>query len=758
MLSRKNVYSIFKKELRNYFNNPAAYIVLVVFLLLWQFLFFRNAFVAADSSLRGMIGMLPWLFLFLIPAITMASIAEEKSAGTLEFLLSHPLNDLELVVGKFLAALFFVFIGLLFLLPVAISLSFYGNFDWGAFAGQFLGSFLFASLLISLGIFVSSLLGNQISSLIVSAALSFLLVIFGSEMITGGLPSFLGNALENLSGLSHFSSIVRGLITFRDLWYFASGSAIFLGLSYLLLLKRRMGKNWSFYRKVQLGLGISIVFTIVINLFVAARVPGRIDLTADRLYTLSPATDQILKNLSEPVVFTLYISDKLPPQSQGLVREVKGVLQDYKSRGKGKVKLEIKNPSKSEEIAKEALEAGVQEMRFNVMGQEELQIKSGFLGVKISQGETKEAIPFISDLSDFEYQLTSLAKKVTAKDKKKIVFLTGHQEKSVKTDYTLLEKELAKQFTVEEFMSQEITKSLPDNTAALVIAGPTAEIKEEERKMIADYLDNGGSAFFLIDTHTVSPQGLTAAENKNSFADFLEDYGVIINKDIVFDTRSNETVRFTSSDGMGFFFPYPFWPRVKALDPTSRLASKIESIVLPWASSINVNEEKLLSLGLAAEKVFATTKLGGAKPIDASLAPDQKIDPAGLEEKTAVLALSGAKLPLPGAGRQEGAGGKKPRIVVVGNSDFMADGMAGNFQENLFFAINSVSWLGQEESLAKIKSKQMIDHRLSFQNNTQMKVVKYFNLVLAVILPLGYGSLRIWRRRGLRKFSYGTRL
>jgi len=746
MFNGKNIFSVFKKELRNYFNNPAAYIILVVFLLLWQFLFFRNVFITEDASLRGMIGMLPWLFLFLIPAITMASIAQEKSEGTLEFLLSHPLNDLELVAGKFLAALFFVFVGLFFLLPVAISLSFYGNFDWGVFVGQFLGSVLFASLLISLGIFISSLLVNQISSLIVSAVLSFLLVIFGSETITGGLPSVIGNALEDFSGLSHFSSIASGLLVFRDLWYFASGSVIFLGLAYLFLLKRRMGKNRSFYRKTQLGLGIGIVLAMIVNLL-ANYAPARIDLTADHLYTLSPATDQILKNLTEPVVFTLYVSDKLPPQTQGLVREVKGILRDYKTRGKGKVELEIKNPSKSEEIAKEALAVGVQEMRFNVMGQEELQVVSGFLGMKISQGENKEAIPFVQDLSDFEYQLTSLTKKATTKDKKKIVFLTGHKEKSIKTDYTLLEKELSKQFVTEEFMSQEITKSLPENTAALVVAGPSEEVKEGERKVIADYLNNGGSAFFLIDAHTLSPQGLTATENQNSFADFLENYGVIVNKDILFDTRSNETVRFTSSDGMSFFFPYPFWPRVNALDPTSRLTAKIESIVLPWASSLSVDEEKLAAAGLFAEKVFATTKSGGSKPIDASLAPDQKIDPAGLEEKTVVLALSGSE-----------ENSKKPRIIVVGNSDFMTDGMAQNFQENLFFAVNGISWLGQEESLGEIKSKQMIDHRLVFQNRTQMKVVKYFNLGLAAILPLGYGVLRIWRRRGLRKFSYGTRL
>ena len=123
MISFKNIWTIAKKELRAYFDGPTAYVVLAVFLFLWEFLFFRDAFLVGDASLRNLFGVLPWLCIVLVPAITMATISQEKNEGTLEFLLTHPLRDLELILGKFVGATAFLGVALAFALPIAASLA-----------------------------------------------------------------------------------------------------------------------------------------------------------------------------------------------------------------------------------------------------------------------------------------------------------------------------------------------------------------------------------------------------------------------------------------------------------------------------------------------------------------------------------------------------------------------------------------------------------------------------------------------------------
>lgn len=129
----KNIRSVVKKEIMGYLNSPASYIVAIVFLLLWEFMYFRNAFLIGESSLRNLYGLFPWMMLILVPAVTMGSVAKEKDDGTLEFILTQPINELEYVIGKFLGALFFITTVLLFVVPVALSISRFGPFDWGVF-------------------------------------------------------------------------------------------------------------------------------------------------------------------------------------------------------------------------------------------------------------------------------------------------------------------------------------------------------------------------------------------------------------------------------------------------------------------------------------------------------------------------------------------------------------------------------------------------------------------------------------------------
>ena len=139
-INLRNLGSLVKKEIQGYLDNPSSYVVLVVFLVIWFFIFLRSAFVIGESSLASLFSMFPWFSMVLIAAITMGTIAKEKDDGTLEFVLTHPVREVDFILSKLLASLSFVFFGVLFTLPLAIIFSKFGAFDWGVYASQLIGA------------------------------------------------------------------------------------------------------------------------------------------------------------------------------------------------------------------------------------------------------------------------------------------------------------------------------------------------------------------------------------------------------------------------------------------------------------------------------------------------------------------------------------------------------------------------------------------------------------------------------------------
>ncbi len=736
----RNILTILRKEFRSYFDHPTAYIVMGVFLLLWEFLFFQRAFLVGEASLRLLFDVLPWLLIFVVPGLTMGSIAQEKADGTLELLLTHPLKDRELILGKFLASLAFLAVAFLFMLPIGLSFASFGSLDWGVVAGQYLGSLCLAAVLVALGVFISSLLSSPVAALLVSAAAGFLLVMAGSEIVTAGLPAFIGHILEQLSVTSHFQSMARGVIDLRDVWYVLCAVTVFLSLAYLQLRKRKLGNNRAVYLRYQFKITSFVCIAVVIAIL-GNYVPLRFDLTQNRLYTITDTTRKILGNLTGPVTLTLYASDQLPAQLQPVLRDVRDTLRDYGTYGRGKIIVVQKNPATDQKVAQEAMMNGVQQAQFNVVGQGNFQVQTGFLGITAAYGDQHEAIPFIQSTADLEYQLTGMVRKLTVTQKKTVLFLAGHGEKSAQ-EYAALTGELEKQYAVQALTIDKKNASIPKEIAALVVAGPKTAIDQQTRTAIKAYVDGGGSAMFLIDPVTVDMSTLSGTGSKNSFADFLGDYGVTINKDVVYDVRSNETVNFSGGGGnqfTSFLLPYPFWAQVQPFSAASPITNRIGAVVLPWTSSITLSDSKLESAGLTATNLLMTTRFAGKQSGTFNFSPQQDFPTGSLGSSIVAVSLTG----------KSGL-----RIVAVGNSSFLADQFMQRSPENLAFGMGAVSWLAHDDSIAAIQLKQNVERKLVFGNDTQIALVKYGNMAFALIALLGAGLYRFLRRRSLRHLTY----
>lgn len=746
MINIYSAISIAKKELRSLFNTPTAYIVIVVFLVIWEFLFFRNAFLVGEASLRSLFDLLPWMFLFFIPALTMGSISQEKSDGTLELLLTHPIRKEEVLLGKFFAQFSFIILALLCTLPIAITFNMFGRLDWGIVAGQYLGALLMGAVFLSLGMCVSSFFNNAISSLLVTVGASFFFMIVGFDMITSRLPFFLAPVMEQLSVFSHFESMARGVIDVRDVLYFISVICIFGSIAYLQFLKMYMGNKAKLYKKYQIGITLFVGCAVLVNV-VGGRIPGRIDLTQNRLYTVSASTKKILGDLPDIVTITLYVSRELPAQLQPTLRDVRDIIRDYQTFGKGNIVIASKDPSANPAVAQEAQSVGIREMQFNTVSNEEFKLKNGYAGIAISYAGKNEIIPFVQDTTDLEYQLTSLIKKLTVKEKPKIAFLTGHGEKSLQSDYPALGAELQREYQVEDLAPLDSKfPAIPDGIKAVVVAGPTKDMPVEMKTALKNYVEkNGGSVMFLIDTINVSPQTLSAEANKQNFADVVKDMtGVTVSENIVYDLRSNETVSFGGGQ-MRFFLPYPFWVRSIAEKNTqSPILSKISSIVMMWPSALEFDEKNISDKGWDVQTLFGTTKYGGVQSGNYSLSPQEKFSQENLGEKRLMVSLT------PKKDQQTGKG----RMIIAGDSDFLTDQFMQNSPENLGLGMEALAWLSQEDSIAGIRIKQKVEQRLVFENNAQMTAVKYGNTAGPAILLVLFGAFRLFRRSRLQKKIY----
>jgi len=235
----RNMFTIFQKEFKSYFNSPIAYIFIITFLLFSSWLFFRTFFLIGQAHMRPLFGILPWLFLILAPAITMRAWAEEKKMGTMEVLMTLPLKDYEIVLGKFLASFIFLIIAVLLTFPLALTIYFLGKPDNGTIVGGYLGACLMGGAYLAIGLFISSLTQNQIVAFIVSIVVCFAFLIIGEDIVLMSAPAFLSPVFTYLGLGAHFESISRGVIDSRDLLYYSSIIGFFLFLNTLAIESRK---------------------------------------------------------------------------------------------------------------------------------------------------------------------------------------------------------------------------------------------------------------------------------------------------------------------------------------------------------------------------------------------------------------------------------------------------------------------------------------------------------------------------------------
>ncbi|MCP4714677.1 MAG: GldG family protein, partial [Deltaproteobacteria bacterium] len=344
-------------------------------------------------------------------------------------------------------------------------------------------------------------------------------------------------------------------------------------------------------RKITSGstrvIGILLVAGIVIMInALAYRHFFRIDLTQNKQYTISPATKQILGGVDDIVNLKVYLSKKLPPYMVTVIEEVKDLLDEYRIYGKGNIIIEYIDPGDDPAILQKLRFMGIPQLQLNIIEKDQAAVTKVYMGLAVLYGDNKEIIPALTDIGSLEYELTGKILRATSAEVKTIGFLSGHGEPNLTQDLELVNRELKEQYFTRA-VATAAGEKIPDNIAALVVAGPK-KLTQRDLFEIDQYLMTGGRIIFLVDTIDIEERGMRGQPLGCAAEALLEHYGIRVPPELVLD-QLNAQAAFQSGPYQ-VYVPYPFWVRTvrQSVETDHPVINSLESMVLPWASPLQL--------------------------------------------------------------------------------------------------------------------------------------------------------------------------
>ena len=497
-----------------------------------------------------------------------------------------------------------------------------------------------------------------------------------------------------------------------------------------------------FLKKANLSITIMIIIGILVVLnFFSYNIFYRFDLTQNKDYSLSQASKQSVADLKDIVSLKVYFSVDLPTQFLNLRQTVGDILDEYASYSGGKIRVEFINPKADQTTRQELYLAGIPELQFNALEKDKYQVINGYLGMLIKYGEKAQAIPVIENTKDLEYQITSAIKKVTSAKIAKIAFWQGNGAADAKTEISAAYEKLADIYDVSS-LNYATEKSLPNDLDTLIIIGPKEKFKDEELKAIDGFLVRGGSLVILADGVKVE-QGLSASKNDTGLNKILEAYGLKLNENLVLDV--NNGLASFSQGFVTFTTNYPYWPKVikSGFDQNNPAVSRLEGLVLPWASSVEVAPDKTKELAVSYLAVTSDRALAAADNF--RLDPQAPISDGVKGKFNLAVSLAG-KFSSAFNNVNSGAG----RLILAGDSDFIRDGFLRNNPDNLLFFQNLVDSLSLGNDLIVIRSKGVTERPLKEISEPVKAAIRYGNIFGLTALVMLFGLIRYFLRRRMR--------
>lgn len=730
-ISLKNIWIILSKELYNFFTQPIGYIISTIFVIAFLIITFgvQKYLQYGTNNLSQIFGYTAFLLSIVIPAITMSSISKERQSGTLEYILTRPIRVVEYILGKIAGNSLIVFVLLLTTIPFTLIASGHTQFDFGQLVMQYFGSMVFSVALVSVGVAVSAGFKNEIGAFLTTIILSALLILLGSELIR--LPLILDPFISKFSLISHYQVISQGVIDIRDVIYFVAFIITFVFIGFYLVKKDKYPQD----HQDRIGLRNLVILSVVITLLVGyfgQQLVGRIDLTSNKLYTLSEASTQTINNVKDLVTIDIYKSSGLPLEYESEIRSIEALFSDYKSYSGGKLELNYKDPSTSDTAKSDAQSAGLTPVNFTSQSNTSAQVVEGYFGAVVRYKDDSQTINLIDVNNNAlvlnpEYEVTKAIRRLTNSELKKIAFVTNNVGASRSSNFTGWDSELSSLFNVVD-LEIKAEEDIPTDVAALIIAAPNAKFEDAILNKLKTYYSNGGSIFLLTNSLNVTDLAQAPTANEGSLTELFADYGIGINSEIVYDLESYNTVNI-----QGYLFPiaYPFWITAETTDVDLAPVKGVNQLSLLWTNSISL-ESKEGSQYWELAKTTNSSNGEGADKVSLSLDREYTFQES---DKSRLIALATEN-------------SKQGRAVIVADWKFLSDtNSLVSRLDNLTFGISSVEWLTKEDGLSSIKAKDRAPLRVILTESEGLTLVALSFVIPAIGLIIVASSQYYLRKR-----------
>lgn len=411
------ITAVFRRNVESYFAGALGYLIIVVFVFVCSLLAFNEQFFANNlATLDQLSRWYPILLLFLVPAITMGVWAEERKQHTEELLFTLPASDLEVLLGKYLAVLAVYTIALLFSTTLLIVLNRIGSPDWGVVFTTYLGYWLAGAALLSAGMFASSLTRSTTVAFVVGVLVSAVPVFLSPAAdYLSRFGSGVGDVARSLAVSEQLRGFTEGLIPFTGILYFVSLAAFLLYLNYVVITKR----HWSGGRQAKMGtqylvrvaaLAATLVSFNVMLQRGNAYVPEGLDLTAEKVHTLSPVTRDVIQNVvdkEEGVTIQAFLSPEVPDEFVPVRKELVNLLRQYDRLGGRYLTVRLVDVTHASDAETDARARGVEPIKHNLQDREGRQVRQDvYLGVVVEGKDRRVVIPHFRNRMQLEYELT----------------------------------------------------------------------------------------------------------------------------------------------------------------------------------------------------------------------------------------------------------------------------------------------------------------------------------------------------------------
>ncbi len=498
----------------------------------------------------------------------------------------------------------------------------------------------------------------------------------------------------------------------------------------------------------------------------------RIDLTENKIYSVSEATKKVLKKLDDVINITIYFSkeEKLPPQLIDLKRQITDLISEYTAYGGANITYKFIDPDEDEELSERMQFIGIPKVQVNIFQKDKAEVAAVYLGMSIMFEDRKEVIPVIQNVQNLEYDITSAILKVTKKEPEVIGFVTWLKEQIQQDPYMEIQRSLQKQYQVKNVSLSVGAEGLKD-IDTLVILSPQ-EVTDIDKITLDQFLMRGGKLIYLIDMVRLKPGRQLETETvKTNITDLLGHYGFQIATDLVLD-RSCSMAAFSGGGFFQFQLPYPFWPKVvkDGFDPNNPAVSKIETLTLPWTSSVRIKDKRIEEKGLKATILAQTTPHGWTQKGRFNLNPQQRfsMDQSSVERVPLAVMISGifesyyakGKPNDPNIGELpedlQDTAEKESQVVVIGNSRFIQNEFLGRFPGNEIFFLNLVDWLTMGEELIGIRSREMTERPIPEISEKKKALIRYLNIFGISLLLILFGLIKfiVKRRKSSRGYEF----